>query len=204
MVKDSETLDRTTRHVREALAGNIEALSWVVGHFTPGLMFRAHQLLASGTVGIEPQDLVHETWVVAIEKLPRIEPRDGRATPPLLRFLSQTLTNRYMTEQARAVRRHLAMAEVESGGADRPGGPDDARQVLRGVCTQEVSAVVRNAIAGLGEIEREVLVLRAFEQRPAREVAESVGRSEAAVHKIYQRALDTMRRALPDSVFDEL
>jgi RNA polymerase sigma factor (sigma-70 family) len=50
------------------------------------------------------------------------------------------------------------------------------------------------ALEALGEAEREALLLRFFQGRTAREIAEALGTSEAAAQKRLARALERMRR----------
>jgi RNA polymerase sigma-70 factor, ECF subfamily len=63
---------------------------------------------------------------------------------------------------------------------------------------------VQTALQSLDEAEREVLVLRGIEQLGNREVARLLGVDDSVVTRRYQRALQQLKVALPDSVLAEL
>ena len=63
---------------------------------------------------------------------------------------------------------------------------------------------MQQALAALPEPLREVLVLRGIEQMPNGEVARRLELSDSAVTRRFQAALQQLREALPDSVFDEI
>ena len=62
---------------------------------------------------------------------------------------------------------------------------------------------MRAALAGLGERDREVLVLRYLEQLSTRDVAAVLGISEGAVKVRHLRALERLRRLLGDDFREE-
>jgi len=58
---------------------------------------------------------------------------------------------------------------------------------------EAVAPLIDDALDELGEADREVLLLRYFERKTAREIAALVGGSEESVHKRAQRALERLR-----------
>src|ERR1043165_7489668 len=88
--------DLTSVHVRAALDGDSTSLEGIISHFSPFLLAQARYRLGRHLRGrYDPEDLVQQTWCVALPKLDRIVPRDGRCTPVLLRFLGTVLLRHY-------------------------------------------------------------------------------------------------------------
>jgi uncharacterized protein (TIGR03435 family) len=58
---------------------------------------------------------------------------------------------------------------------------------------QDIAPLLDEAMGGLGETDRNAVVLRFFENKTAREVATALKTTEAAAHKRVQRALEKLR-----------
>lgn len=188
--------DLTTEHVRRAVRGESASLDWLIERLGPLLVAQARYRLGSLAVQLDPEDVVHDAWLVALPRLPDLIARGGRLTPVLLRFLGTAITNRARN----LLRTRARHPEVET--------PADPAAMQSGVVTRalrnERATAVQDAIAGLEEKDREVLLLRGVEQVTAKVAAMVVGVSEEAVQKRYERALAKLRAQLPGSVFDEV
>lgn len=82
---------------------------------------------------------------------------------------------------------NASMAELLAGSFSSPS---------QGLARQEVLARVQAALADLDEIDREVLVLRHFEELSNNEVAALLGITKAGASNRYVRALKRLRDAL--------
>jgi len=194
----------TTLHVRRARAGDADSLAWVVERFTPLLLAQARYRLGPTLARAhEPADLVQDVWAVALAALPKLEGRAERATPTLVAFLSRTLLLRVAELARRRIRR--------AGREGAPEAPDplaacaaETRGVLTRLAGDEAIERVREAIESLPDADREVLILRGFEQHENHVAARLLGQTPNAVSLRYNRALERLRQMLPGGVFDEL
>ncbi len=186
----------TSIHVQRAISGNRESLDWVVARLSPLLVAQARFRLGESLRHCDPEDIVHDAWIVALPKLDDLVSRDGRFTPVLLRFLSVTVLNKV---------RNLLRAQIRAGAA---GLERDITSPLSGAVTRamrvERDEMIRETLDSLDPADREVLLLRGVEQVPAKAAAIVLRISEEAVSKRYRRALAKLRARLPGTVFDEL
>jgi RNA polymerase sigma-70 factor, ECF subfamily len=200
--------DPTSLAIAAASRGEREGQNRLVERFSPVLLAQARYRMKDLVRGLEPEDVVQEVWAIALPKLGDLVPRDGRWTPVVLKFLAVILL--------RAVNDHLKK-QVRRRGRDigRGGGEasvsDPLQQVpaeLSGIVTRlardQRACAVQTALQSLDEAEREVLVLRGIEQLGNREVARLLGVDDSVVTRRYQRALQQLKVALPDSVLAEL
>jgi len=152
---------------------------------------------------VEVEDLLQETFLRALsarDGLPPAEPGDAA----LRRWLAR-LARHVVIDAARALR-----AARRDGRTERLGrsdwsrvGPSASRIALEAtgpatrVALGEESARLVAAYERLAPDHRRVLGLRRFEGLDARETARRMGRSEAAVHSLYRRALLAWEEAVP-------
>jgi RNA polymerase sigma-70 factor (ECF subfamily) len=177
-------------------------LGWIVERFSPLLLAQArYRLGARMAQRVPAEDVVQDTWARTLPQLARIEARDGRSTPVLMRFLSTTLL--HQVNNSLRLRVHAA----EPGTAAKPSLQElDAgtRGPLTKAMRQESCALVQAAIDELEERDRTLVVLRAIEQRDNDEVATHLGLTPNTAAQAYRRALGKLRSKLCASVFDEL
>lgn len=186
----------TTLHVRQAIAGDVGSVEWIVTRLSPLVLAHARYRLGRLAQQHDPHDLVQDAWLTTLPRLRDLTPRDGRLTPVLLKFLSTAVLNRVRNlfyDQARR-------GDVQSASqvfADRSGAVTNAIRAER-------VAAVQATLDELEPADREVVLLRGVEQVSAPAAAVLLGISVDAVHKRYQRALLRLRARLPGSVFDEV
>lgn len=173
-------------------------------HLTPLLLAQARYRFARQEFRpCEPEDLVQQVWLICLPKLARIEPRAGRFTPPLVKFLSNTLLRHFND----LVERHL-----RTGGRAVPVGaatsavdvPDDATGVLSRAVRDETVVRVLDRLQRLSEPDREIIVLRAIEQLPYQLLGLHLEASADALKMRFHRAMERLRGILPPSLVDEL
>lgn len=195
-------MDLTSLHLEQAAGGEPASQAWLVERFTPVLLAQARYRL-QGRLGAvcEPLDLVQDVWAIALPRLRDLQPRDGRWTPVLLRFLATTLLRRVNL----LVRKHLTAGRPLAGDGE---ALPSVSAAISGAITRlhraEVVDAVRSAMAALPDLEREVMVLRGIEQLANRAVAQQLGIDDYQVTRRYQRALVLLGEALPGSLFAEL
>lgn len=189
----------TSMHVNRAIDGDSRSLDWLVERLDPLLQAQASYRMGPIQQRIcDPRDVVQEAWLVLLPRLGSLPPRDGRMTPVLLSFLSTTIINKLNNVLRAELRRDNHEAEAAHAQ------PDALDEVAARVEQRETQTHVNEAIAELVTQDREILILRGIEQRPADEVAQLLDLSKHAVHKRYSRALERLRARLPHSVFGEL
>ena len=170
---------QTTMLARRAVDGESEALNGIIERFGPALTALARHKLGGPLRSVcDPEDLVADVWVRALPRLSDLEPRDGRITPVIMRFLSTTLVNRYNT----ILQKHV-IGKPERVGFDAPKDDLSASitQALGRLERDERKDAVHEAIAQLPESDRELVYLRAIQQIPSQEVAELLGVTPGAL-----------------------
>ncbi len=113
-----------------------------------------------------------------------------------------TIANNVALNHLRARGRHHAVA-LDDGASDSQGNRPAAERVeakdgtasaqMRQV---ELSEVIREAMEGLGEDQRMAVLLNKFEEMSYAEIAEVMGRTEAAVKSLLARARMNLREQL--------
>ncbi|MEZ5966943.1 MAG: sigma-70 family RNA polymerase sigma factor [Planctomycetota bacterium] len=194
------TLPATTIHVRRAISGDGDSLSWLVERLSPLLLAQvSYRLGPRLRAACDPQDLVQDAWLTLLPRLGDLSARDGRHTPVLLRFLSTTLLNKA---------NNLLKKHLRSGSPVAAMTWDEVAVDASGIVTKairhETRHAVLQAIDGLEPIDREILLLRGIEQQRNEVVAALLGLKATAVTMRYARALARLRAQLPGSIFDEL
>lgn len=191
------TAPDTSLHLRRALDGSDASLEWLVERFTPALLAQAcYRMGPTLRRRMDPEDLVNEVWAVALGKFRELESRRGQEVPVLVKFLSTILlyrVNMLLRKQISAT-----VADPEAVVDPRSGG------VVSSAIRREAVSRARSVIESLAEVDREVLVLRLLEQRPASAVAEQLGISESLVYVRQHRGLQQLRERLGHSLFHEL
>ena len=193
----------TTVHVRRALAGESESMSWLVARFSPLLLAQAEHRLGPHLRRLyDPEDLVQEVWAIALTRLEGLADRDGRHTPVVLKFLSTTLLYRV----SNLLQRHLRSPGLRDPemGTRFSQLPDSASQAISRALRDERHHAVHEAIVRLPELDRQIVVLRGIEQNSVEEVAVQLQMKANTVTVRYRRALARLREKLPDSVFGDL
>lgn len=82
--------DPTTVRVRSALQGDEGEINWLVAHFHPLVLVHVRDRLGGFATDDDVRDLADDVWLVALRRLGDLTPREGRLTPVLARFLSNT------------------------------------------------------------------------------------------------------------------
>jgi RNA polymerase sigma-70 factor (ECF subfamily) len=154
---------------------------------------------------VDASDVVQEAYLQAADHRPDYFRQPGPA--PLFLWLRKIVVNKL-----HETHRHHLGARMRDAGREVAGGSDsDATAValiagLTGhaagpgtaAAGAEAKERLREALAGMGEIDREVLALRHFEQLSNAETAAVLGIQERAAKERYVRAMRRLREALAD------
>jgi len=73
--------------------------------------------------------------------------------------------------------------------------------IERDVDTKLMLQEVEKHLAKLPQLQRDILILRLWQEMPYREIAEIVGKSEANSKMIYSRTLASLRSSIPPGLF---
>lgn len=204
--------DVTSARLRSAIRGDADAAGWIVERFSPLLRADAAYRLGPKLRGVcDPEDVAAEVWAVALPRLGKLPPRDGRMTPVLLRFLTTALRHvvgNLLQKHAREGRGFVSLDAGPAAAADGssvgpPAPADDGSGVVTKAARAERRDLVLAALDALTESDRALIVLRGIEQAELSAVAAELGVPPNTVSVRYRRALDRLRAALPGSVFED-
>ncbi len=133
----------------------------------------------------EASDAASDTFLVAWRRLGDVPIGSGEL-PWLYAVARRVVANHHRS----ARRRHHLIERIALDGPAVVDAPDD--QVLR----TEPDRQVVDALNRLGDTDREIVLLRLWEELSIAEIADSVDISEAAVRKRISRARRRLRRLL--------
>jgi len=201
-VVPDDTLDTAAR-VRLALAGDRAALEWVIERYSPLLLAQARLRLGPRLQRHhDPDDVVQETWAIALPKLASIVDRDGVPADVLLAFLGRILLYRVNNlVQKFVVGKSLATSSQQRTALAAL--PAHQSGVVTKIARGEITSAVGDALATLDDGDRELIVARGLEHNPVQQIATVLGVTPNVVSVRYRRALEKLRAALPRSVFAE-
>lgn len=196
------TAEPTTVMVQAARGGERGAVAMVIERFTPWLLLQARYRLRGRLAAlIAAEELVQETWLIALPRLADLRPREGRLTPVLVRFLATTLRHRLRQQIERQLSGRRWATSLE---------PEDQR-LLGTVGTACGQAIVRERgellwreLRQLSERDQAVLVLRGLEGAPFAVVASLLHIDEGAAAAAYRRACERLRERLDPLLRDDL
>jgi RNA polymerase sigma-70 factor (ECF subfamily) len=191
---DSEEIRRLLQQVR---AGDASALDRLLA-LHRGYLHRVVELRLEPRLRarLDASDVVQEAQLQASR---RIADYLEREPMPFRLWLRKTTCECLLT-----LRRHHAEAECRAVDRELPLPEDSslllAQQLLAGnaspgrqLLAQERVRQVRQALAGLAETDREIILLRNFEELSNQETAQILGLEPAAASKRYARALLRLR-----------
>jgi RNA polymerase sigma factor (sigma-70 family) len=127
------------------------------------------------------QEITQAVFVILAQKAGKLSPRVV-LSGWLYQAARLTAAN-FMKGEARRQRREQE-AYMEQSALTEPNGE----------AWHEIAPMLDEAMGGLGETDRNAVVLRYFENKTAAEVAASMKLTEAAVHKRVGRALEKLRK----------
>lgn len=193
----------TCRLLNEARAGDEQAFNQLIARHRGSLRrFVAARLDPRVQARLDPSDVVQETQLEAFR---RIDDYLERRPMPFRVWLRKTAYERllklrrfHLDAAQRSVTCELGLPDQSSLLLARPlldRGPSPSQQLDR----QDLVGRVREALAGLSETDREVLLMRHVDELPYLEIGYILGVEPAAARKRYGRALLRLREVLRDA-----
>jgi RNA polymerase sigma-70 factor (ECF subfamily) len=197
--------DPTSDLIRRCRAGSEAARAELFGRYHHYLDALARaQLGRHLRTKCDASDLVQQTLLEAHRDFLTFQgEHEGELLAWLRRILAHNLfneTRRYAAQQRDAAR-EVSIDQMRAGveqsslalgrnlAASTPSPSQDAAR-------RESAVQLADALAKLPEDYRTVLLLRVFEELPAAEVAERMGRTAGAVRMLQMRALEALREAM--------
>lgn len=188
------------RCIREARAGSADALGRLLEVSRPFLLnIAAAELAPDLRAKASASDIVQDTCCDAQRGFPTFS---GAGEVEVRAWLRQVLLNnlgdfrrRFRDAERRAVGREASLEEANAGrqaqelADDTPSPSSYARR-------REEAVLVEAALANLPEHYRQVIYLHHRDRLSFAEVGRRMGRSEAAVQKLWERAVEQLRLAL--------
>ncbi|MFA6604290.1 MAG: RNA polymerase sigma factor [Patescibacteria group bacterium] len=130
------------------------------------------------------QDLASETFFKALKSISSFDPDRGSFSSWIYRIARNTVTDHYRTSRA-----HLNIDDAW----DLASGSDTAADVD---ALMKVSAV-REALQRLKPEQRDIVILRVWQELSYQEIAAALGKSEASCKMSFSRSVRELRASLP-------
>lgn len=151
----------------------------------------------SRRVGEMADDLLSETFLIALRSRDRFRPEATTARPWLFGIAANLVARHYRAEQQRY--RHLARLPLEASGS-----PDPATLASARADATALAPLLATALAELEPGDRDVLTLIAFGDLQYSEVAEALQIPLGTVRSRLHRARARLRTFLPANAITDL
>jgi len=178
--------DADTELVKHAAGGDGAAFSELYGRYRDRVYGFAYRMVGVQAVA---EDVIQETFLVLIEHPERYRPE--RAS--MLTFLCAIARNQIMY-YLRQHRRDVESDFESAGKVEVPCEP--GRDPLQELLEEELAGEVNLAIAELPPLQREVIVLREFQDLSYAEIATVIGVEVSVVKVRLHRARQSLARRL--------
>lgn len=158
---------------------------------------------------VDPDDVLQEAWLAAVQRVQHFLEHESLSMFMWLRLIvGQTLIDLQRRHLGAKMRDAYREQSLNLAGLSRTTAVSLAARLLGTLTSPSQAAVrdeqarqLRESIARMDEMDREVLALRHFEELSNREVAEVLGIQETAASNRYVRAVRRLKAildALPD------
>lgn len=167
--------DRTTDAIRRASAGDAEGLAYLYRRYAPGVYGYVRQIVSNDQ---DAEDVTQQVFLKLVTRLGMYESKRAPFSAWMLRVARNTAI-----DHLRQRRFTLLDEDYEWEPEDAHGDPDAGRSL-------------REALEGLTQTQRDVLLLREVAGLTPTEVAERLGKTQGAVNTCYHRACLAARSTL--------
>lgn len=180
--------------LRRAHAGSTEAVNTLLGECGPRLLALIRLRLGPGLrPHIESGDVLQETMLRAFMNIAQFE---GKSRKTLMGWLAAIAGNeirnqvQFHTRQQRDVGRTVPLDdEAEQIRAE-------VRSEISRLRVKEEARLLERAFEALSESQRDVILLRKYEELSFQEIGERLGKSAAASRMMFARAMAALTRKL--------
>ena len=198
--------DLTSQYVGRAVSGDDEALAWVVRRFSAPLLLKARALLRrTRDRAREPEDLVAETWLVAIPRLGDFGSQDGHLTPVVLAYLVKCLNHLCANCNRLGERRGQPVSlDPTTGGTPGPSAraPARDRPVFRAMEHEAVRKLI-GILERLSASERSLLDLAFLDDLKNAKIAELLNDTPANIAVRKSRLRKKILAEFPDCYLED-
>jgi RNA polymerase sigma-70 factor (ECF subfamily) len=187
--------------------GDESALATLFSHHREKLWRMAHFRLDPRLMGrVDADDVLQESWLAATQRLDSFNAQEAMTVFIWFRHIvGQTMVDvhrRHLGTQKRSARREIRLhagAPMASSEAMSAHLVDSLTSPSHAAMRDEAKAKLRAAIDDMEPIDREVLLLRHFEELSNAEVAETLDLQKTAASNRYVRALRRLKEVLDDA-----
>jgi RNA polymerase sigma-70 factor (ECF subfamily) len=193
---------------RRIVAGDKEALADLFAVYRPRLWRMVQFRMSTQILGrLDADDVLQEAWLNALQRRSHFLKEAGHHSYVWFRLIvQQTLADvhrRHLTAAKRSARRTVSLqARNDIAGSSSlalilPGGDRTASSEIG---RRERSALITAALDSMNDIDKEILVLRHFEELSNAEVARALGTTPQAASARYVRALARLKVLLSGAI----
>jgi RNA polymerase sigma-70 factor (ECF subfamily) len=169
--------------------GSDTALDRLYERYTPRLLSYIRLKLGRSLRGrLESRDILQATLLKSFEHLPEFRGTDGRS---LMAWLAR-IADREIADRADYHHRQRRDAGLESALDDHPDLTAYVRSVLSQAIVNEQIEAIETAMDSLTDQQREIVLLRKFEELSFPEIARRLGKSEDACRMQFARAMTAL------------
>ncbi|MFO0958021.1 MAG: sigma-70 family RNA polymerase sigma factor [Isosphaeraceae bacterium] len=195
--RDQAETDESRDLLSRAGDGDGEAMDRLFSRHRDALRRVVSRRLDAGLrARIDPSDVVQEAQIEAFRRLPEYL---GRRPMPFRHWLLRTTVERLLKlrRHASAARRDIGRERSLHDGSSTPRTGEALADALptpsQQVAARDLEVRLHGWLERLGEVDREILSLRAFDGLTHEEAAQRLGIEPAAARKRYGRALLKLR-----------
>jgi RNA polymerase sigma-70 factor, ECF subfamily len=204
MILMTDESDNFQRLMDAVLKGDGEALASLFSLYRDRLRRMVELRLDARLRGrVSASDVLQEAYIGALQRLPHYQASSEIPLFVWLRAVTMQrlidVHRRHLGGQARDASREIRLGEVDAIEA----GTGQIAELIANTTSPslaarrgEIMALVRDALEQLDAIDREVLVLRHFEQMSNHEAAAALEIKPAAASKRYVRAVERLKTVL--------
>jgi RNA polymerase sigma-70 factor (ECF subfamily) len=185
--------EETTALLRAAKDGSAEALEQIYSRYAGKLLALVRLRLGRGLRSrLESRDILQACLLKSFERIDQLE---GSEAASLMAWLARIAENE-IRDQADFHQRDRRDARKETPLEEEGPAARHLRSALSRAILGEESLRLERAMESLSDDHREVILLRKLEERPWREVAGRLGRSEDACRMLLGRAMTALTLAM--------
>ena len=191
--------------VNRVIQGDTDALAELFSHYHDRLWRTVQFRMDSRLRGrVDPDDILQEAWMDCTKRVNSFLKDASRSIFVWFRLVvSQTLVDvhrRHISAQNRSAANEFS---IERGWTAASTSMSLSFHLLghltspsQAMVRKELSQQLEQALAGMNEVDREVLALRHFEELTNRETAQIIGISEQAASVRYMKALKRLKHVM--------
>jgi len=134
------------------------------------------------------EDLTSQTFFKALNKINSFKLEDGFFSAWLFQIARNTVIDHYRTQKY-----NLDIDEVWD--------LSDETDIERDIDTKEKLKDVEKYLEKLTREQREVIIMRIWQEMSYKEIAEATGKTEASLKMMYSRTINKLRQEMPLAIF---